>query len=126
MQRFFSAFPDRLPGAGLLLLRVVAGAAAIAHSGSYLAQSPAPTPAVWAIVLMWIAGGLAIVVGFVTPAAATAVAVTTMVMAVNWQTAVLVTTDAIVLALVGPGAHSIDAYLFGRREIIIPHESARS
>jgi hypothetical protein len=32
--------------------------------------------------------------------------------------------DAIALALLGPGAHSIDAWLFGRREIIIPRDSS--
>jgi hypothetical protein len=34
--------------------------------------------------------------------------------------------DAAALALLGPGAHSMDAYLFGRREIIIQSEGARS
>jgi hypothetical protein len=28
--------------------------------------------------------------------------------------------DAVALAMLGPGAHSVDARLFGRREIIIP------
>ena len=36
--------------------------------------------------------------------------------------AILVIVDGLALALLGPGAHSIDAYLFGRREIIIPHD----
>ena len=36
--------------------------------------------------------------------------------------AILVFVDGLALALLGPGAHSIDAYLFGRREIIIPHD----
>jgi hypothetical protein len=27
--------------------------------------------------------------------------------------------DAVALAVLGPGAYSVDAYLFGRREIII-------
>ena len=38
--------------------------------------------------------------------------------------ATLVIVDGLALALLGPGAHSIDAYLFGRREIIIPHDPA--
>ncbi len=39
--------------------------------------------------------------------------------------AALLIVDAVALALLGPGAHSIDAYLFGRREIIIPSDSSR-
>jgi hypothetical protein len=31
-----------------------------------------------------------------------------------------VAADALALAMLGPGAHSIDAWLFGRREIVIP------
>lgn len=30
--------------------------------------------------------------------------------------------DAIAIALIGPGAFSVDARLFGRREILIPHD----
>jgi hypothetical protein len=41
------------------------------------------------------------------------------------STAALVVIDAIALAMLGPGAHSIDAHLFGRREIIIPDDSRR-
>ena len=33
--------------------------------------------------------------------------------------------DALALAMLGPGAHSIDAWLFGRREIVIPDEPRR-
>ena len=28
---------------------------------------------------------------------------------------------AVGLIMLGPGAHSVDAYLFGRREIVFPH-----
>jgi len=41
-------------------------------------------------------------------------------LAANWQGAGLVAADALALAMLGPGAHSIDAWLFGRREIVIP------
>jgi hypothetical protein len=37
----------------------------------------------------------------------------------------LVVVDAAALVLLGPGAHSTDALLFGRREILIPHEPQR-
>lgn len=35
----------------------------------------------------------------------------------------LLVADALALVLLGPGAYSVDALLFGRREIVIPHES---
>jgi hypothetical protein len=37
---------------------------------------------------------------------------------------VLVMTAALIL--LGPGAFSVDSYLFGRREIVIPPDSSRS
>jgi uncharacterized membrane protein YphA (DoxX/SURF4 family) len=36
---------------------------------------------------------------------------------------ILATTIAVSIALLGPGAFSVDARLFGRREIIIPPSS---
>jgi len=36
--------------------------------------------------------------------------------------ALILIVDAAALALLGPGALSLDARLFGRREIIIPHD----
>jgi hypothetical protein len=30
---------------------------------------------------------------------------------------------AVAILLLGPGAFSLDSYLFGRREIVIPHDS---
>ena len=63
-----------------------------------------------------------------------AVSTATLLIAVTWippanasfrldrVAAILLIVDGLALALLGPGAHSIDAYLFGRREIIIPHD----
>jgi uncharacterized membrane protein YphA (DoxX/SURF4 family) len=80
--------------------------------------------------------GAALVAGFLTPGAAAAVGVSMLVMATMWPSmlvaglvidraaAGLVIAVALALAMLGPGAHSIDALLFGRREIVIP-ESAR-
>jgi hypothetical protein len=39
--------------------------------------------------------------------------------------AVILIVDAAALTLLGPGALSLDARLFGRREIIIPHDPLR-
>jgi uncharacterized membrane protein YphA (DoxX/SURF4 family) len=42
---------------------------------------------------------------------------------IDRMAAVLVVADAVAIALLGPGAYSLDARLFGRREIFISHES---
>jgi putative oxidoreductase len=135
MQRFFSTFPDSWPGMGLLLLRVVAGGAAASQGGLYLASIPEPTAASWALGLLAVLSAFALIAGFLTPAAAAVVSVTTFLITLTWvppiaasvvidrSAALLVSVDGAALALLGPGAHSVDAYLFGRREIIIPHDS---
>lgn len=133
LQRFFSTFPGRGPGAGLFLLRAVAGGLTAVHGGLYLTQSTDPKAAVWALGLLAVISGIALVIGLLTPAAAVTVAAATLLLAgswtslplstlrLDWAAALLIAVDAIALALLGPGAHSIDAYLFGRREIVIPY-----
>lgn len=136
LQRFFSTFPAGWPAAGLLLLRAVAGGAAVGQGGSYLLQRGEPTLAAMALGAFAIVSGLALVAGVLTPASAAAVGVSMIVMAATWPASAtgtlvidrpaagLVIAVSLALAMLGPGAHSIDALLFGRREIVIP-ESAR-
>jgi uncharacterized membrane protein YphA (DoxX/SURF4 family) len=77
-------------------------------------------------------GGLSLAVGFLTPAAAALLALSTAGIALSWLpaptpnlvaaplSAVLLVTIDIAVALLGPGSFSVDSRLFGRREIIIP------
>ena len=104
------------------MLRTFAGGVTAAHGGFWLAQSAGPSAAVWAVGLLAILSGLALVAGVFTPGAALTTAVSMLFLALHIDrvVALLVIVDAVALALLGPGAHSIDAYLFGRREIIIP------
>jgi uncharacterized membrane protein YphA (DoxX/SURF4 family) len=76
-----------------------------------------------------------VLIGFVTPLAAFAAVVSSFVLAPSWLppsapaivvsafTPIFLTADAVSLVMLGPGALSIDARLFGRREVIIPHEN---
>lgn len=111
------------------------GGAATAQGGLYLANAAEPAAATWTLGLIAVASGAGVLVGFLTPGAGAVAGLTTIAIVSSWtpspasplpidgMAALFVMADAAVLALLGPGAHSMDAYLFGRREIIIPHES---
>jgi hypothetical protein len=128
----FSTFPGGSRGLGLLLLRSAVGLAAIVHAGIYLSGSghlavgPTLLAAVDAI------AGVLLLAGFLTPFAAGLVALAASGAALFWfplqavnQSEIRLFTIFLALVaasivLLGPGALSLDARLFGRREIIIP------
>lgn len=136
MQRlFFSTFPGGKPGIGLLLLRAGVGAAAITQGGVYLADHSNPSLWTWAIGLLAIAGGVSLLIGFLTKAACVLAALAIIAIALPWLPAptlslfsgklslIFVGIMMAAIILLGPGAFSLDARLFGRREIIIPHSN---
>ena len=137
LQRFFSTFPAGWPAAGLLLLRAVAGGTAASEGGSLLLQRADPAIASLVLGALAIVSGVGLVAGFLTPGTALAVGVSTLLMAaagpppivaglvIDRLAAALVIAVALALAMLGPGAHSIDARLFGRREIVIPESAPR-
>ena len=132
LQRLFSTFPDGKPGLGLLLLRSAVGGIAVALGALYLCGLIERVPSVWVIALLLIASGAALLIGLMTPFASLLAGLCVLGIAFSWVPApplasllarlvglVLVVT-AVAIALVGPGAFSLDGYLFGRREIVIP------
>jgi uncharacterized membrane protein YphA (DoxX/SURF4 family) len=80
-----------------------------------------------------IASGIALLLGYLTPVAATLAALTSLVAGFAWLpplslgpdatrlSSALVMVIAVALVCLGPGAFSLDARNYGRREIIIPH-----
>lgn len=114
------------------------GLAAIVQGGGYLA-SPG-TLIFWTgtVGLLAIVSGSCVVLGFLTPLASGLVGLGAIGNMLSWfpppalnlfdaalPTALVAVISAAVVSL-GPGALSIDARLFGRREIIIPPRSPRS
>jgi putative oxidoreductase len=120
MQRFFSTFPNGSPGMGLLLLRLALG-------GSLIAQAIAEVRAsAWSQALPAVAEipvAVLIIIGLWTPIAALAVCLLQLgVLLIAERTIapqLLQMFVAVGLALLGPGAWSIDARLFGRRRVEI-------
>jgi putative oxidoreductase len=119
VQRLFSTFPGRLPGAGLVLLRA-ATAIPLVYTGKLTLASSSPA------ILEVTAAGAAILllIGFWTPLAGTLIAVAEVGLAVlhpaePWTYFHFATMGA-ALAMLGPGGCSLDARLFGRKQIQIP------
>ena len=121
---------------GLLLLRIVAGGAAAAQGVVSLTRVSEPTVLTWIAAALAVTSGLALVAGFLTPASASAAGLTTLFIVatgappnpsvfIDRIAALLLVVDAAALALLGPGAVSLDARLFGRREIIVPQDPPR-
>ncbi|HEY6330300.1 MAG TPA: hypothetical protein VI756_13255 [Blastocatellia bacterium] len=95
--------------------------------------------AVWTSIvgLVAVLGGLLLIIGFLTPVAAILAGLGAIGIELLWGAAPLsgsggwLSTGLVVImaasvVLLGPGAFSIDARLFGRREIIIPPASRSS
>jgi len=134
VQRLFTTFPDGAPGFGLLLLRLAVAAALVDHSAACLLEGSVDTGA-------WVVGAVAgltallLLLGLFTPlgGAMAAAAAAGLALAVLPSPARHVFTvgpsgfavamAAAALAFIGPGAYSLDAVLFGRREITIPRRA---
>jgi putative oxidoreductase len=126
LQRLFSTFPNGWPGLGLLLLRVLACIALVRYGIAGVIEEPPLT-----IVILHIIGviaGILLLAGLWTPVAGSLVAIVKLWIAVSrilsgsgdpWIAFILAVLGA-VLAMLGPGAWSIDARLFGRKRIDVP------
>ena len=119
MQRLFSTFPCGLPGAGLVLLRAAA-ALPLVYAGLLSVASSSP------VLVEVVTAGAAILllIGLWTPLAGALIAVVELGLAVlhpaePWMHLHFATMGA-ALAMLGPGGCSLDARLFGRKQIQIP------
>lgn len=138
MQRAFSTFPDGLPGAGLLLLRGAAGVALIVQGAAYFSDWRSLGLVALAVAILTVTSGALLLVGYMTPFAGILAGLFWVGGAFSWfpvpslelfeakLTIALATVIVVALVCLGPGAFSLDARLFGRREIIIPSASPKS
>jgi len=116
MQRLYSTFPGALPGTGLLILRM---AAALSLSASGLLAND-----YWAGAIIWflaatVAGCL--IIGYCTPIAAVVQAASHLWALIYsdslFGTRLVMISLGVSLMLLGPGAWSVDARLYGRRRV---------
>jgi uncharacterized membrane protein YphA (DoxX/SURF4 family) len=123
MQRLFSNFANGWPGIGLLTQRLLIAVALLHYSAAHLPHTSDFTILVPSI--LGGAAGILLVLGLWTPGACVLAALTEI-----WGTcwhitdvriAIILATIAMALAMIGPGAWSIDARLFGRKHLEIPH-----
>ena len=119
LQRLFSTFADGWPGGGLLLQRFLAGGALLYYGARALADAPHFELAVPQI--LGAACGILIVAGLWTPLAGAVAAGVELWIALSqpkdmW-TSIVLAVLVVSLAMIGPGAWSLDARLFGRKQI---------
>jgi uncharacterized membrane protein YphA (DoxX/SURF4 family) len=116
----------------LLLLRMMVGMTLAFHGVVYFTSWTSPTFKTFAIGTLSIAGGICLVVGLLTPLACTFAILSSIGFLNSWLplpapdvlsgnlALVNMIVMAIVIAVLGPGAFSLDSRMFGRREIVIP------
>ena len=118
---------------GLLLLRATVSLVATVQGALYFADRGGLSLWTGAISLVLVLGGASLLIGFLTPVAGSLVGIGAISAAYFGspppQTlfdatliTVLVVVIAVAITLLGPGAMSVDARLFGRREIIVPRD----
>lgn len=119
MQRLFTTFADGWPGFGLLIQRLVTGFALLYQGIGLLKETPAAgliVPEITGAVL-----GLFILAGLWTPVAGVLVLAIQVWIAlaggINVWMSIMLGVLGGTLAMIGPGAWSIDARLFGRKQI---------
>ena len=119
MQRLFSTFANGWPGAGLLLQRILTAIllfrlGVIEFNGAPFSSSMIPQ-------FIGSLAGVLLLAGLWTPIVGTSIAVLELWIALTrigdlWISIFLVTLGA-TLAMIGPGAWSLDARLFGRKHL---------
>ncbi len=114
-------FPTGLPGIGLLLLRLVAGSL-LMHDG-FTGLSGALPPAAIVRQVIEVGAGIFLIVGLWTPIAGVLVLIVQLWIIFSGTDhtpfAIVLAALGCALAMLGPGAISIDSLIYGRKRIEI-------
>jgi len=117
---------------GLLVLRLTASFNALLHARDCFFFSGMPALEAWLVGAAWMAVGFSLLIGFLTSVAGSLAALANVgivltsflshssIQLVDKLPAIEMIVILFAIAALGPGAVSLDARLFGHREIVIP------
>lgn len=132
MTGHFSRYVGGLPGAGLLILRAAVGVTALSQGCALVPSHESEPSWQWSFPIVMCLGGAALILGALTVFTSLAIALAEIVAACSLLPSLrpalshaepmplLILVMTIAVILIGPGAFSIDARLFGLREVKIP------
>ena len=126
MQRLFAGFPDGWQGTSILFLRLGAGIPLVCDGITGLFATHNSILIMRG--LLAVGAGVLLLAGLWTPFSGTLAAVLELWIAFSGadhlRGVLLLAALAAALAMLGPGAWSVDAHLFGRKRIHIPNRGA--
>lgn len=104
---------------GLLLLRGLISFTLIDQTTRYVGSATVGT---WIVITLSVVSAASLLVGFLTPAATIVVMIGATVLSIANLSPdfIEVIVLSVAIALLGPGGFSLDARIFGRREILLP------
>ena len=126
MQRLFSSFPSGWPGISILFLRFGAGIPLVYDGITGLFAAPQYIPFMQD--LLAVGAGMLLLAGLWTPVSGTLAAILQLWIAFSGtdhlRAVLLLAAVGAALAMLGPGAWSVDAHLFGRKRVYIADRRA--
>jgi putative oxidoreductase len=123
VQRLFSTFPGGWPGAGLVFLRAATAIPLVQFITGPLAHTAPLSPP---LQFLAATGSALLIVGLWTPVAGLVMAVAEL--CLLWfhlsgaSLQIVLAALGVALAMIGPGAWSVDAHLFGRKRVRFPQK----
>jgi uncharacterized membrane protein YphA (DoxX/SURF4 family) len=119
VQRLFSTFPNSWPGAGLLILRLAAG---FGLAGVGIMPGDLGDTAALFLRCTSLVVAVSLLIGLATPVAGivdAAIQIGIMILGKRYDSSCVVAAAlGMALAMLGPGAWSLDAWVFGRKRIV--------